>query len=39
MNNSFKLKTKDLENFYEKYVSNEKKPSNKATQIISEILK
>ena len=38
MDESFKLKIKNLDNFFEKYISNEKNPSNKAIQIISEIL-
>jgi len=38
MDESFQLKIKNLDNFYEKYISNDKNPSKKATQIISEIL-
>ena len=38
MDESFKLKIKNLDNFYEKYISNDKNPSKKAMQIISEIL-
>ena len=38
MDESFKLKIKNLDNFYEKYISNDKNPSSKATQIISDIL-
>ena len=38
MDESFKLKIKNLDNFFEKYITNEKNPSNKAIQIISEIL-
>ena len=38
MDERFKLKIKNLDNFYEKYISTNKNPSIKATQIISEIL-
>jgi hypothetical protein len=38
MDERFKLKIKNLDNFYEKYISTDKNPSIKATQIISEIL-
>ena len=38
MDESFQLKIKNLDNFYEKYISNDKNPSKKAMQIISEIL-
>lgn len=38
MNNNFKLKIKELDNFYDKYVSKEKNSSDRATKIILEIL-